>query len=83
MSNYFSPKALFLLFLLFFGGFYSCCEEPTPLYFEPKRMAGLADGCGYWLEDANDQYSRLEDVQSLSKFVSKIHASLARQFLPF
>lgn len=38
MSNYFSPKALFLLFVLFFGGFYSCCEEPTPLYFEPKRM---------------------------------------------
>ena len=41
MSNYFSPKGFFLLFLLFFGGFYSCCEEPTPLYFEPERIVSV------------------------------------------
>ena len=38
MKNFFSPKVLVLLFFLFFGGFYSCCEDPTPLYFEPKSI---------------------------------------------
>lgn len=41
MRNQYSPKALVLLVILIFGGFYSCCEDPTPLYFEPERIVSV------------------------------------------